>query len=247
MLESLAFRLTMLLAAVPLVVTVHELGHVLGGRLGGYYVAASGIGGGRRFWTLPLTRRFNLFVGPLPLAGGATVAFPTRLPMGRYSAFVYHYGGIVAQLLLQVGIHLLYWRLPELRGALLPVIALNAAVVVANLAPYRVAVGGLTVASDGARALAAIGEGRGEAPTPQGGMGTDELDAVEARLCSPVGLHVLTVCRVLSTPDPRREELEALLDAPRGTPELYHQAVRGALPRIPDSGEAQPDPSTTST
>jgi len=246
-LEYLTFRLLLLLAAVPLVVAVHELGHVLGGRLGGYYVAASGIGGGRRFWTLPLTRRFNLFVGPLPLAGGATVAFPTRLPMGRYSAFVYHYGGIVAQLLLQGGLHALYWQLPELRGALLPVIALNAAVVVANLAPYRVKVGGLRVASDGARALAAIAAGRGEAPTPQGGMGTDELDAVQARLCSPVGLHVLTVCRALSAEDPQRGELEALAVAPAGTPELYVRVIQEGLARLASPEASQPAPSTTST
>jgi hypothetical protein len=193
--ESLALRLLMLLAAAPLVVVAHELGHVIGGRLGGYYVAAAGIGGGRRFLTIPLSRRFNLFVGPLPLAGGATIAFPTRVPMGRANAFVYHYGGIAIQLLLQLALHLLYWRLPDLRTFLLPAVALNGAVIVANLVPYRIRVGGILVASDGARALAAIAAGRGDAPQPEGGMGTEGFDAVAARIGTPVGHHVLSLCR----------------------------------------------------
>ena len=234
MLESLALRLLLLLTAVPLVVAVHEFGHVLGGRLGGYYVAAAGIGGGRRFWTIPLTRRFNLFVGPLPLAGGSTIAFPTRMPMGRRSAFVYHYGGIVAQLLLQAGIHLLYWQVPELRSALLPAIALNATVIAVNLAPYRVRVGGLLVASDGARALAAIAAGHDDAPVPDGGMGTDELDSVEARLGSSVGLHVLAVCRALATPGAATADLRS---SPAGTPELYRAALEDLLASSPAAPE----------
>ncbi len=216
MLDSLAQRLLPLLAAVPVVVIVHELGHVIGGRLGGYYVAAAGMGGGRRFLTIPLGRRFNLFLGPLPLAGGATIAFPTRDPMGRGSAFVYHYGGIASQLLLQTALHLLYWQLPALREPLLPAVVFNAAVIIANLAPYRIRVGGVSLASDGARALAAIAAPGGAPPQPDGGMGTEGFDAVAARLGTPVGHHVLDVCRALAGGGDAH-----VPPAPPGTPAFY--------------------------
>ncbi len=250
MTDTLALRLFLLLAAVPLVVAVHELGHVIGGRVGGYYVAAAGIGSGRRFLTLPLTRRFNLFFGPLPLAGGATIAFPTRLPMGRASAFIYHYGGILGQLVLQAAVHLVYWKMPDLRPTLLPGIALNAAVIAANLLPYRVQVRGVAIASDGARAMAAIAAGRGSPPAPQGGMGTEGFDAVEARLGTPVGRFVLGICRALSLRGRSSDTFLRTAPEPAGVPDLYRSMLRQEREKAAQAapGEVgQPDPSTTST
>ena len=220
--DSLLLALAMLAAAVPVVVAVHEAGHVLGGHLGGYYVAAAGIGAGRRLWALPLTARFNLFIGPLPLAGGATVAFPTRVPVRRRDAFFYHYGGIASQLLLQACVHLLYWWVPDARPLLLPGIALNAAVMVANVLPYEVRLGALVLASDGARALAALNDTADGAVSPQGGLGVEGFAAAEARVVTDVGRFVLGVCRVLNVDDDRsRAFLTTGRLPPPGTPPLY--------------------------
>lgn len=213
----LVLSLAMLVAFLPVVAGVHELGHITGGRLGGYYVAAAGLGGGRRFFTLALGRRFNLFLGPLLFTGGATIAFPGRIPTSRWAAFVYHYGGIVAQLVMQITLHLIYWYLPDTRPFLLPGIALNGLVVVVNLLPYRFPVGSAMVASDGARALSALGTDL----APQSGLGADLAEAVGARLGTDVAHFVMGVCRARTGLDP--ESRRFLLEAtpPDRTPRLY--------------------------
>jgi len=206
------------------IAAVHELGHVAGGRAGGYYVAAAGLGGGRRFLRVPLGRRFNLFFSPWLLAGGATVAFPTRLPMPRSAAVAYHYGGIVAQLLLQGALHLTYWRWPEVRPLLLPALGLNALTVMTNLVPYRIRPAGLEVASDGARVLAAI---RGEPEmtvVPRGGLALGAWARIEARLGTAVGRYVLAVCRVRAEVQQGREGV-SLGEPPEGTPALYREVA----------------------
>lgn len=218
----LALSLGMLFAFLPVVATVHESGHIVGGRLGGYYVAASGLGGGRRFFKVALGRRFNLFVGPLLFTGGATIAFPGRMPTPRWAAFVYHYGGIVAQLALQVVLHLAYWQLPETRLFLLPGIALNGLVVVVNLLPYRIPLGNTMVASDGARALSALGTDLG----PQSGLGADLVEAVGARLGTDVSRFVLGVCRARDGMDAESKRLLLESTPPDGVPRLYEDVFR---------------------
>jgi len=216
---SLALSLGMLIAFLPVVAAVHELGHIAGGRLGGYYVAAAGLGGGRRFLTLPLGRRFNLFVGPLLFTGGATIAFPGRIPTPRWAAFTYHYGGIVAQLGLQAALHLLFWHVPEARPYLLPGIALNGLVVVVNLLPYRLPLGSSLVASDGARALSALAA-RDELG-PQSGLGEDLADAVRARLGTDVARFVLTVCQARARSDDTSVRSLRSATPPPHVPRLY--------------------------
>lgn len=222
--SPLLISLASMAAALPVVIAVHELGHVAGGRAGGYYVAAAGLGTGRRFLRLALGRRFNLFLGPWVLGGGATVAFPTRVPMPRGSAFAYHYGGIIAQLILQGGLHLAYWRWPEARLVLLPAIGLNAVTLMTNLLPYRIRLGGLELASDGARVWAAL---RGEpeiAVVPRGGLALGAWERVGARLGTGVGRYVLAVCRARA--EGGGGALSALGPPPEGTPALYREQVR---------------------
>ena len=216
---SPVLSLAMLIAFLPVVAIVHEAGHVVGGCLGRYYVAAVGLGGGRRFLHIPIGPRFNLFVGPVLLAGGATIAFPTHLPVRRRHAFSYHYGGIAAQLLFQAALHMVFWGIPSVRPLLLPGLALNALVVVANLLPYRIPVGGYRLASDGARALAAIGASVNL--SPQAGLGAPAFRGVAARLGTDVAQFVLDVCRARVVNDDRSREFLLNATSPDGTPELY--------------------------
>ncbi len=234
--SPLILSLASLAAALPVIVGVHELGHVAGGLLGGYYVAAAGLGTGRRFLRLRLGPRFNLFVGPWLLGGGATVAFPTRAAMPRRAAVAYHYGGIVAQLVLQAVLHGIYWRWPEARAALLPALGLNAVTLMTNLVPYRLRLRGWAVASDGAQVWAAL---RGEAAlsvVPRGGLPLGAWDRIEARLGTPVGRYVLQVCRVLAEGG-SPADLATLGPPPEGTPALYREQVRTAI-----AGGAAPAP-----
>ncbi len=218
---SVLLPLAMLVAFLPVVSAVHEAGHVIGGRLGGYYVAASGFGGGRRFWKLEVSRRLNLFVGPNPLAGGATIAFPTKLPMGRAAAFSYHYGGIAAQLVLQVVLHAIYWQAPDLRPLLLPGMLLNASVLATNTVPFRVPVGDLVLASDGARVLEALGSKAVRAIGPQASLGSRQFGTIGARVGTDVGRFVLAVCRARAVDDEASQRFLAEGRPPAGTPELY--------------------------
>jgi hypothetical protein len=220
---SVLLPLAMLIAFLPLVSAVHEAGHVIGGGLGGYYVAATGFGGGRRFWTVALSPRLNLFFGPNPFAGGATVAFPTRLPMGRGAAFSYHYGGIAAQLALQVVLHAVYWLAPELRSLLLPGMLLNAGVLATNTVPFRLPVGELVLASDGARVLEALGSRAARAVGPQASLGSPQFSAIGARIGTDVGRFVLGVCRARSVEDENSRRFMEQQTPPAGTPELYVQ------------------------
>ncbi len=219
--ESVLLPLAMLCVFLPVVSAVHEAGHVVGGRLGGYYVAASGFGGGRRFFTAAVSDRLNLFLGPNLLAGGATIAFPARLPMGRGAAFAYHYGGIAAQLVLQVALHMVYWKVPEARPYLLPGLSLNALVLITNTVPLRVPVGDLVLATDGARVLEALGSRAAHALGPQASLGSPQFSAMRARLGTEVGRFVLDVCRARVVDDERSAAFLASATPPPGTPELY--------------------------
>ncbi len=218
--NPLLLALLILAAYVPIVSAVHEGGHVLGGRLGGYYVAASGFGGGRRFWTLPLGRGFNLFFGPEVWAGGATVAFPMRVPVDRFGAFAYHYGGIAAQLLLQLSLHAIYVTWPETRPFVLPGILFNALVIGANVVPYRIPVGDLVLASDGARVLAALGTSRSRL-LPQAGLAAATFEPVAARIDTEVGEFVLRVCRSKVVDDRLTWDFLGTAQVPAGCPQIY--------------------------
>ena len=213
----------MLAAAAPVVVASHELGHVVAGRLGGYYVAAMGMGGGHRFLRVPLGGRFNLFFGAVPLAGGATIVFPTRTPMGRRAAFGYHYGGIVAQLVLQGVAHLVYWQLPETRPFLWPGLALNASVLVANLIPFRTSIGPLPLESDGARASQSLRTPGGVSMEAFTGVEPGAFDVVESRLSTPTGRFVLAVCRAARFDDERSAAFLETAIPPAGTPRMYRK------------------------
>ena len=86
----------------PLVVILHELGHVLFARVGGYRVTAFAIGLGRPIWRVRLGRGPVIVFNQWLLAGGACTAIPTR-PPGPRRAW-YHAGGLLAQAGLAVGL-----------------------------------------------------------------------------------------------------------------------------------------------
>lgn len=92
----LAFELAALAIYGPLVVILHELGHVLFASAGGYRVTAFAIGLGRPLWRFKLGRGPVVVVNQWILAGGACTAIPTRRPGPRRAW--YHAGGLIAQL-----------------------------------------------------------------------------------------------------------------------------------------------------
>ena len=86
----------------PLVVILHELGHVFFAGVGGYRVTAFAIGLGRPVWRFRLGRGPVIVINRWVLAGGACTAIPTG-PPGPQRAW-YHAGGLIAQAGLGLGL-----------------------------------------------------------------------------------------------------------------------------------------------
>ena len=85
--SPLAQELIALLVYAPCVVLLHELGHAIAARPGGYRVTSFGIGLGAPLWTLPLRDGVVLHVDWWVLAGGACTAIPAEPPTARRAWF----------------------------------------------------------------------------------------------------------------------------------------------------------------
>lgn len=128
--DSLAAELLALLAYGPLVGLLHEVGHALGARPGGFRMSSFGVGLGRPLWRIELRGGVVFHVDSLLLAGGACVAIPVGHPGLRRAWF--HGGGLLVQLLLG----LLLLGLPD-TWFLDRVEQFNVLVALTNLVPWR--------------------------------------------------------------------------------------------------------------
>jgi|GEM_PF-3396813 len=136
-----------LIAALPVVAMVHELGHAVTARWAGYRVSSIGFGHANGMWSpLLCTRRggVSLFLGLHWWAGARCVAIP-RDPI-PHRLWVHRSGGLFAQALLGVP---LFFLASVVEGAELAY-WFNAAVLLFNLVPWRFR----SAASDGWHLLA---------------------------------------------------------------------------------------------
>lgn len=206
----------------PLVVLIHELGHVLAARAGGYRITSFGVGLGGPVWSIYLRNGVTLHLDRWLLAGGAATAIPTGPITARRAWF--HAGGLLAQALLGVGLLVLPgpWPLDRLAQ-------FNLLVALTNAIPWRW--GGQ--ASDGWRLLDALAGGRRDGSVLHQRRGLARMAQREAAIGSPIGRVYSEVC--LAWADVlagRPEAAEALLrdQPPEATIEpwvdaLYHYVL----------------------
>lgn len=181
--HDLAVELLALLVYGPLVVLLHEGGHALFARAGGYRVTSFGVGLGRPLWSVALRRGTVIYLGRWLLAGGAATAIPTGPPTARRAWF--NAGGLLAQAVLAVVLLALpqAWWIERMA-------AFNALVAVTNLVPWRLG----AQASDGWYLLdAATGGRRGGGVLGQRAA-FERMAEQEAAVGSRVGQIYSLVC-----------------------------------------------------
>ncbi|TNE84882.1 MAG: RIP metalloprotease [Deltaproteobacteria bacterium] len=182
-LTNLLAELVALVAYAPAVVLVHELGHALMAKPGGYRVTSFGIGFGRPWFKTRLAGGVVVHVSPMVLAGGACTAIPAGPVTPKRGLF--HAGGLIAQAVLAVVLFLLpsHWLIDR-------VLHFNALVALTNILPWRVG----TSASDGWFLFDTLTGGR------RGGLllaqrkELERLAAREAAVESPVGTLWAQLC-----------------------------------------------------
>ncbi len=181
--QRLLYELLALALLVPAIGVLHELGHALMAPLAGYRVTSLGVGLGR-----PIVRRLTargqlLWLGRWPLAGGACVAVPAGL---RAHPSLYHAGGLVAQGLLALVLHVVapsHWVLARAE-------VFNLLVLVWNCVPWR----WQGVASDGWFLLARFRRGRPGVPLIGRRSVLERLARFEESVGSPLGSWYARLC-----------------------------------------------------
>lgn len=174
-----------LMAWVPLVITIHEAGHAAVARLAGFRVTSFGVGRGRPILHHRGRSGTVFYLGRWFWAGGACVAV-SRSPSASPREAIYHAGGVAAQGLLAL---LFAWAPPV--WWLAPVAHFNLLVMAWNAIPWRI--GGAQ--SDGWRFVAALSRGRLlTAPIFASRAALGRLLAFERTVESPVGVWY---CRLL--------------------------------------------------
>ena len=167
----------------PAIVLLHELGHAVLARTGGYRVTSFAIGLGPPVLRLTLAHGIVLWVGRWLLAGGACVAVPLGPATPRRGWF--HSGGLLAQLLLGLVLFLLpdSWLLARMAQ-------FNLLVAVTNAIPWKF--GGS--ASDGWYLLDLLaGRRRSSEMLPQR-LQLERLATRERAIGSPVGTIYADLC-----------------------------------------------------
>lgn len=167
----------------PALVVLHELGHALFARWGGYRVTSFGVGLGRPLWTLHLSGTLVLHVDRGLIAGGACTAIPDGPPTSRRIWF--HGGG----LLLQAALALVLLVLPD-HWLVERVARFNALVALTNAIPWRLGAS----ASDGWHILDAISGGRRSGNLLSQRSIFEHMAAREAAIDSPLGVAYADLC-----------------------------------------------------
>ena len=202
-----------LIAWVPAVVTLHEVGHALAARPAGFRVTSFGVGRGRVLARHQLRGGVVLYVALNLVAGGACVAIPREAEPGPRSA-LFHAGGGLAQL----AIAGLLALLPQ--GAMVESMAsFNLLVLAVNLLPWRA----LGTASDGWWILQHLRPAKARAGSLLGRRAElGRIESFEARVGSRVGVWYAQLMRTwldlqvgrAAAADPffREEHAEATVD-----------------------------------
>ncbi|MFT4625299.1 MAG: hypothetical protein ACI8PZ_003967 [Myxococcota bacterium] len=166
-----------------MVVLLHELGHALSARPGGYRVTSFGIGLGPPLWSMPLRDGVVVHVDRWILAGGACTAIPAGPPTSRRAWF--HAGGLIAQGLLACALLLApaHWLIDRIS-------AFNLLVAVTNALPWRF--GGQ--ASDGWYLLDAFRGGRRSGNVLQQVSALERMADREGAIGSHLGRAYSEVC-----------------------------------------------------
>ena len=133
----------------PALVVLHELGHALFARLGGYRVTSFGIGLGTPLIRMRLSGPMVVHLDRWWLAGGACIAIPDGPPTTRRIWF--HGGGLLLQGVLALVLLVLpsHWLVDR-------VAQFNLLVALTNIVPWRLGAN----ASDGWYILDALNGGR---------------------------------------------------------------------------------------
>jgi hypothetical protein len=174
--HSLPAELLALTLLVPLIGTLHELGHAAAAPLAGYRVTSLGLGLGKPLWRRVNPRGQVLWLGRWPLAGGACVAVPSGF---EARPALYHAGGLVMQALLALAL----LPLSDLHWLLARAETFNLLVLAWNLLPWR----WQGQASDGWYLVAGTVPGRARAPVMGRRPVLERLVRFEENLGSPVG------------------------------------------------------------
>jgi hypothetical protein len=167
----------------PAVVLLHEAGHALFARAGGYRVTSFAIGLGPPLWSVYLREGVVLHLDRWLFAGGACTAIPLGPPTRRRAWF--HGGGLLVQALLAAVLLVLPW------GGLVDRIAqFNVLVALTNAVPWRMG----PHASDGWHLLDALsGAHRAGTVLPQQ-EALRRMSEREEAAGSPLGATWCAVC-----------------------------------------------------
>jgi len=180
---NLAFELLALCLYGPLLVLMHEAGHALFARRGGYRVTSFGIGLGPPLWSVYLRDGVVLHFDRWLFAGGACTAIPLG-PQTPQRAW-FHAGG----LLLQAALGLVLLVAPQ--GWLVDRVAsFNLLVAVTNLVPWKLG----AQASDGWHLLDSLTGGRRGGTVLGQRASLQRMRDREAAVDSPVGVAYCDVC-----------------------------------------------------
>ncbi|MEZ4317511.1 MAG: site-2 protease family protein [Myxococcota bacterium] len=181
--QSLLAEFAALFVYGPLVVLLHELGHALLARRGGYRVTSFGIGLGPPLWTLRLSGPLVVHVDRWLIAGGACIAIPNGPPSTRRIWF--HGGGLLAQGLLALVLLALpaHWIVDRITQ-------FNLLVALTNAIPWRVGAS----ASDGWYILDALSGSRRTGNLLTQRAIFEQMAAREFAIGSPMGVAYADLC-----------------------------------------------------
>lgn len=181
--QGLIVELAALCVYGPVLVLLHELGHALFARAGGYRVTSFGIGLGKPVWTFHLSGNLVVHVDRWVVAGGACTAIPDGPPTTRRIWF--HGGGLLVQAVLALVLLVLpeHWLVDR-------VARFNALVAITNAVPWRLGAS----ASDGWYILDAISGGRRSSNVLAQRSIFEHMAAREFAVDSPLGSAYADLC-----------------------------------------------------
>lgn len=181
--QDLMIEFAALFVYGPLLVLLHEFGHALFAKAGGYRVTSFGVGLGTPMWRLQLNGNVVVHIDRWFIAGGACIAIPNGPPSRRRIWF--HGGGLILQGLLAIVLLMLpeHWMVDR-------VARFNLLVAVTNLLPWRMAGN----ASDGWYILDALSGGRRTGNLLTQRSIFEQMSARELANRSPMGLAYADLC-----------------------------------------------------